>query len=182
MPLLGVLFWNWNVGDIMILFWAESAIIGLFALVKLAIAARWAALFLVPFFMVHFGIFMSVHFVFLYVFFIGMGLEPAASLVEPLFTTLGRIWFGLGALLLSHAVSFVFYVIGREERLSVNRVMTAPYTRIIVMQITIIVGAVPTLALGQPVYALVLLVILKVAADVISHVRAHPTKPKSPLT
>ena len=176
-PLFGVLLGSWNVGDIMILFWAESAIIGLFAIIKLGMAARWGALFLVPFFTVHFGIFMSVHFVFLYVFFIGPDLDTAGSVVEPLLTTLARIWFGLAALFLSHAVSFVFYFVGREERLPINRIMTAPYARIIVMHITILVGAVPTLALGQPVYALVLLILLKIGVDVVSHLRAHRARP-----
>lgn len=180
-PLFGVLLWGWDVGDIMLLFWAESAIIGLFSIIKLALAARWGALFLVPFFTVHFGIFMSVHFVFLYVFFIGTEAGMAGSFPQTILAAFAEVWWAFAVLFLSHAVSFLFYFVDAKERLPVNKLMSAPYARVIVMHVTIIFGAVPTLALGQPVYALVLLILLKIGADVFSHLRAHRARPPASL-
>src|SRR5687768_334661 len=70
LPLAGVLLFGWDLGLILLLYWAESAVILAFSLGKLALTAGVAALFLVPFFLVHAGGFMGVHLVFLLVLFV----------------------------------------------------------------------------------------------------------------
>lgn len=45
-PLAGVLFLKWNLGEVMVLYWAESAVIGFWNVIKLAIVGKWAALLL----------------------------------------------------------------------------------------------------------------------------------------
>ena len=54
----------------MVLFWAESGIIGFYSLLRLCYVTGWGAIFLGPFFLVHFGGFMAVHFFFIYALFI----------------------------------------------------------------------------------------------------------------
>jgi hypothetical protein len=49
--------------------------------------------------------------------------------------------------------------------------MGRPYGRIIVLHITIIVGAIPVMVLGSPIWALVLLLILKTGVDLKSHLK-----------
>lgn len=39
-PLAGVLFSKWGIGEVMVLFWAESAVIGFYTVLKLAIDLR----------------------------------------------------------------------------------------------------------------------------------------------
>ena len=56
--------------QVMILFWSESAIIGFFTLLKMAVVGRWKAVFAAPFFAGHYGGFMAVHFVLVYSFFV----------------------------------------------------------------------------------------------------------------
>ncbi len=48
-PLAGSAFLGWNLGDVMVLYWAESAIIGLFNLCKIIAISRWMALLVGPF-------------------------------------------------------------------------------------------------------------------------------------
>ena len=51
--------------------------------------------------------------------------------------------------------------------------MTAPYNRIVVMQITVILGGWIILLLKSPVPALAVLVLLKTAADFSAHQKEH---------
>ena len=51
-PLVGVLGFGWDLGAIMVLFWAESGIIGFYSILRLCYVAGWGAIFLGPFFFV----------------------------------------------------------------------------------------------------------------------------------
>ena len=69
-PLAGAAFLGWDMGKIMILYWAESAIIGVFNLLKMAVIVKWLIVFAGPFFVGHYGGFMAIHLLFIYGFFI----------------------------------------------------------------------------------------------------------------
>jgi hypothetical protein len=45
-PLFGVLFGGWKLDEVMVLFWAESAVIGCYTLLKMAVVGKWRAPFL----------------------------------------------------------------------------------------------------------------------------------------
>ncbi|CAN5645029.1 hypothetical protein BH18CHL1_BH18CHL1_06560 [soil metagenome] len=79
------------------------------------------------------------------------------------------------ALIASHAVSYyVNFIKGGEFRTaSPGGLMIAPYGRVVVLHVTIILGSVAIVALGQPIALLLLLVVLKTALDLILHVRSH---------
>jgi hypothetical protein len=174
-PLAGVLFLDWTVGDVMLVYWAESAIIGVFNLAKMLKIGGWLGLPMGVFFCVHYGAFMAGHLLFLYGFFMQ---DLAESLDPSLAEVLGDfvyLWPALVALLISHGVSFVRHFLGRAEyrRATLKKQMHAPYGRIMIMHVTIIFGGFLTMALQDPTPALVLLVALKVAADVRAHRRSH---------
>jgi hypothetical protein len=164
-PLLGVLALEWDLGVVLLLYWAESAVILLFSLVKVAIVSGKASFFLVPFFIVHAGGFMLVHLLFLFGLFVD---RPEAG-----WSSLARdVVIGAGALFLSHLVSFVANIVRRGERpTDAGAVMTGFYSRIVVMQVTIIFGAMLLFALGSPVWALALLVVVKTGVDALAHLR-----------
>ncbi|MBT4581660.1 MAG: hypothetical protein HOD07_06320, partial [Gammaproteobacteria bacterium] len=63
-PILGVLLYDWDIGEVMLLFWAESAVIGFYNLLKLGKVSGWAVLFYGPFFVGHYGGFMAGHLLF----------------------------------------------------------------------------------------------------------------------
>jgi len=140
---------------------------------------------LIGFFVMHYGIFWVVHgvFVFLMPLFAGLSsptLDPAA----PGFG-FGPMDFGplpfdgllLAGLLLtaSHVVSYFTNYIGRGESLRVTPAaqMISVYPRVVVLHVTIVAGAGVIAAFGTPFAALVLLVGLKTAIDLVLHLREH---------
>ena len=176
-PLAGVLFLNWRLGEVMVLFWAESAVIGFWNVIKLAVVAKWAAIFVAPFFVGHFGGFMAGHFLFIYYFFV-RGLDaagPEPGVWNALLDLFVPLWPALMALFISHGVSFFTNYIGRREYLGMDTKtqMGEPYKRIIVMHLTIIVGGGLTMIFRTPAAALLLLIALKTATDLYAHRKEH---------
>ena len=180
LPLAGVLFFGWDLAHVMVLYWAESAIIGVYTALKLCVVGKIAAVFAVPFFIGHFGSFMAAHFVFVYGIFVrGLQSGPADwGAPEALVAVFQPLWPALLALTVSHGVSFVVNFIGRGERAgeTIETLMIGPYKRIIVMHFTVIVGGVLVMLLATPLPALVLLVLLKTAVDLHFHRREHAGK------
>jgi hypothetical protein len=177
MPLAGVLFFGWDLANVMVLFWAESAVIGFYTVLKMLVTGRLWAIFGVVFFLGHFGGFMAMHFMFIYLMFIrgihAVGPEPGVR--DALLRIFVPLWIPLAALFVSHGVSFVSNFIGQREyeRTSVQALMAAPYGRIVAMQLTVIVGGWVVLLLNNPVPALALLVLLKTAMDFRAHKNEH---------
>jgi hypothetical protein len=176
-PLAGAAFGDWNLGMIMVLYWAESAIIGIFNLCKIVVIGKWAALFTGPFFLGHFGGFMAGHFLFLYTLFVkGPSADPtaSASLDEVLQMFMG-LWPALLVLFLSHGYSFFANFLGRREYLgkTVKDQMSEPYTRIVFMHMVIIFGGGLTLFLGEPTPVLMIVIGLKILFDVRAHLKQH---------
>ena len=72
-PLVGVLFWDWSVFDLMLLYWFENGVIGVYAALTMLLtrgsmgdgahgpSGLVAKLFVVAFFTVHYGAFWSAH-------------------------------------------------------------------------------------------------------------------------
>ena len=175
-PIAGSVFFSWNLGDVMVLYWAESAIIGLFNVGKIIIIGRWAALLMGPFFIGHFGGFMAVHFLFLYTIFVspqmGAASENELADVAQLFITL---WPALAALFISHAFSFYKNFLGRHEYRgrTVNQQMSEPYSRIIFMHLILIFGGGLVMVLGDPTPILILVIGLKIYFDIKAHLKQH---------
>ena len=180
LPLAGVMLLGWKLGDLMVLYWAESAVIGLWNSVKLAVVGKWAAFFVVPFFVGHFGGFMAGHFMFIYYLFVR---HPGAAGPEPgvwqaLFDLFTPLQSAIFSLFISHGISFFTNFIGRREYLGtkLKQQMAEPYKRIIVMHLAVIAGGFLTLALRTPEAALLLLIALKTGADLRAHLREHGGK------
>lgn len=182
-PLAGVIVLRWDVGDLMVLFWLENVIIGAFNILKM-IANRaddpdlWIGkIFLIPFFTVHYGGFAYGHGIFVMALFGSM--ESGDSLFDvaaiSTWVTARSLWFALLALMASHAFSFFWNYLRRGEYRNYNlqQLMMAPYTRVIILHITLIFGAVPTMMLGSPIGALLPLIALKIGADIKAHLKEH---------
>jgi hypothetical protein len=177
-PLAGVLMFGWDLKSIMVLYWAESAIIGFYTVLKMFVVSGWAALIAAPFFVGHFGGFMVMHFLFLYAFFIRSGpstlaAEPGAR--EALVAIFLPLWRPLAGMAFSHGVSFVDNFIGHREyeHATVSGLMTAPYNRIMVMHLTILLGGWMVMLFRLPVAGLSVLVILKTLVDWRAHRAEH---------
>ena len=179
-PIAGMIFLGWNLSDVMVLYWAESAVIGFFNLCKIVVIGHWMALLAGPFFLGHFGGFMSIHFLFIYTLFVkgpqgeyGSGGELAD--VAQLFINL---WPALAALFVSHAFSFFKNFLGRHEfrGRTLKNQMTEPYSRIIFMHLVLIFGGGLTLILGELTPVLLIVIGLKIFFDVKAHLRQRQRK------
>jgi hypothetical protein len=174
-PLAGVLLAGWRLDQVMVLFWAESAVVALYTLAKMAAVGRWLAIPAGMFFLAHFGAFMAIHFLFIYELFVrgphAAGHEPALG--EALSGVFFPLWPALLALFLSHGVSFVlnFYARGERRALTLTALMAAPYNRLVLMHLTLLFGGWIILAAHDPRPALAILVLLKIVTDSYAHRR-----------
>lgn len=190
-PLAGVVALGWGVYDVMLLYWLENGVVGVFTLARMATAGRapLATLVVGPFFALHYGLFWLVHGVFVVSLFgpegpftgsgpagptggPGLGLSLPIAGEVPLVPGVG---WALAALVLSHGVSFVQHWLLGGERVGVDpgAIMPRPYGRVVVLHLTLIAGGFLVLALGAPVLALVLMVALKIGVDAAAHLRSH---------
>jgi hypothetical protein len=176
-PIAGSLFWDWDLAHVMVLYWAESAVIGIFNVCKIIVIGRWMALLAGPFFLGHFGGFMAIHFLFLYTIFVKQPQTGGASTgnladVAELFVIL---WPALAALFISHAFSYYRNFLGRQEYKdrTVNKQMSEPYSRIIFMHVVLIFGGGLTMILGSPTPVLLIVLALKIIFDVRAHLKQH---------
>ena len=81
----------------------------------------------------------------------------------------------LSALMVSHGISFFVNFIGRGEFRHTSFMAQAfrPYRRVFVMTFTVAVGGGLSIMLESPVWALVVLVLLKIGTDVRAHIAEH---------
>jgi hypothetical protein len=104
MPLVGVFYLGWDLANVMVLYWAESAVIGFYTAVKIAVVGRIAAIVAVPFFVGHFGGFMAGHFLLIHSLFVHngqfSGVEPEP--VEAWSRLFAPVGWSLASLFLSH--------------------------------------------------------------------------------
>jgi hypothetical protein len=144
-----------------------------------------AKLFLIPFFVVHYGMFCAVHGVFVMVLLggdqslkagggmSGGPIEGGRILVEKVLGG-GGFWFVL-ALLASHLFSFFVNYIGKGEyrKTVVPQLMFTPYPRIVVLHLAILFGAFLVMALGSSLFLVMILVVGKILIDLGLHLRSH---------
>jgi hypothetical protein len=177
LPLAGVLVFGWDLSEVIVLYWAESAVIAFYTVLKMAMVGKLAALFEVPFFIGHFGGFMAGHFLFIYAFFV-RGIDPFGpepGVREALLEIFNPLWMSLAGLFFSHGVSFVTNFVGRREyaTATVSALMTAPYKRIVVMHLALIFGGWLIMAFKTPIWGLALLVLFKTMLDLSAHRQEH---------
>lgn len=177
-PLVGVLTHHWTVFAVVLLYWCENVVVGVFNVLRMLCArprdplAQAGKLFLIPFFCVHYGGFTFVHGIFVFSLFGGglKGLDLGPHTVLTAVRQAGLGW-AVAALFASHGFSFVHnYLAGGEYRnVGLSQLMTQPYARVVVLHIAIIIGGVLVTALGSPIPALVLLIVLKTGLDFGAH-------------
>jgi len=191
-PLAGVLLFDWDVAALMVLYWSENLIVGFYTILKMVVRSPVFGWFSSLFFLIHYGGFCGVHGLFIMTLLVDHNFDWAPhGDTWPLFLVFPQILFnvsrgvlaqappewmaGFAALFASHGISFFFnFLRGPErERLNLGNIMNAPYGRMVVLHIAIILGAFGIMALGQPVAMLVVLVLLKMGLDIALHLREH---------
>jgi hypothetical protein len=190
-PLVGVLAFQWTVFPILLLYWCENVVVGIYNVLRMIFAepeqpVMWVVkAFLIPFFTVHYGGFTMIHGMFVMMMFSG---APGAARMTPASilpaVRAADVGFGIAALVLSHGISFVHnYLMGGEyRRTNPVALMMRPYGRVMVMHITIIAGGALVMALHSAVPALVVLIALKTGIDLAAHhAERRKLAPETPL-
>jgi hypothetical protein len=176
-PLAGVLAFHWTVLSILLLYWFENVVIGAFNVLRMAcaspksLAADAIKLFLIPFFIFHYGMFATVHgMIILAVFGHATRLSPSPATFVAALRGAGVGW-GVVAIVLSHGFSFAhnYLMSGEYRNASPQALMAQPYARVMVLHFAILVGGFGAVALGSPAVALVVLIVLKTAIDLRAH-------------
>lgn len=199
-PLFGVIFLGWDTFSLLLVFWLENIVIGLFNIMRMAVSRAQAGpppgqkLFFIPFFVIHYGGFTMVHGIFLMTIFgkiPGLESEGLANLAQVVWQQIQihHLGWSLLALTASHGFSFMTNTIGAGEyRYSrLDKLMAQPYSRVMIMHATVLLGAFLAQSTGNSKWALVVMVIAKMAADLRGHKAEHkkshtkPLESKSPL-
>lgn len=176
LPLLLVSIGQWDLQQVMLLYWLENGVIGIYNVIKIISAQREplpARLFSAVFFSVHYGMFFVVHGLFLMTM---LKLPVEMSNVMSLWTALpSGISPMLLVLLLSHGYSTVwhYFLEGEYQTVNAKKLFMRPYGRVVVLHITILGAGFAAQAMHEPRVLLVGLILLKTAIDVVLHVRSH---------
>ena len=97
-------------------------------------------------------------------------LEPAARAAADY-----GLWLPVAVLVASHFFSFAwnYLVRGEFRRAKMSELMTKPYVRVVVLHVAIILGGIGAMALGSPLWALLVLLAMKIGLDLKAHVKEH---------
>lgn len=168
-PIFGVFYWGWDVSAILILYWLENLVIGALNVPKIWLAQgeRVQKLFLIPFFIFHFGMFCFGH---------GHALESLFDIdLSPAMLGESTIKWALISMGLSHGFSMMVNFFGRQEYLNrtANKQMNMPYVRIFIMHLVVVLGGMLVKSFGAPIMALAVLVVIKIIIDLVAHRREH---------
>ena len=175
-PIIGVLFFEWQLFPLILLYWLENVVIGVFNAFKMltcsgseSIAQR---IFMTMFFSVHYGMFCFGHGTFVVDLF-GGDLDSIPAALQIIFQS--GLQLALIALVLSHGFSFLqnYLMRGEFRAMSVSEVMFSPYKRIIVLHVFIIFGGMALQTFGVTQMGLIILAIVKIVADLMAHKVEH---------
>ena len=206
LPLIGVLFWIWDVFLLLVLYWFETAIMGFWIIVAILIdpyqtigptAKQTSRMFLVPFLIAHAGVFMAVHFMFLWALFSSdwaKAVHGPADFVRVIVIGSG-LWIPLIALFVSRGVSTMLRLLNPDmlpvwlvptpvhiadpNPFSEQRLLGGFYKRIIIMHLTLIFSGIVAGAIGS-VAPLVLMIAIKIGIELKLHVNESPDAKPAP--
>lgn len=198
-PLVGVLGFGWDLHSLLVVYWLESAVVGVEAVAKIlrsqgqddpedlpdlkfndrpvsSFAGRSKGS-IAAFFVFHYGLFWAVHGLFVFIFAATFpGLELAsARIVLP----------AAAGLALYHVASYQLNYIQDGEYLRSGPVtlMVEPYRRVTVLHLTIVGGGFVIGWLGVRVGLIALMVAVKTVLDLHAHIKEHDrARQRSPRT
>lgn len=179
LPVAAVIAFGWGATPLVALYWLENLVIGVFTVARMIgsgianLGNLAAALFLGPFFAVHYGGFCYGHGVFLATFAGERNFPSPQGLIQwAIGTAPEMVWF-VAAIVIVSLLYYIFDFIGRGEyrRTSPAQEMAPPYGRIFTLHVAIILGAGLAFGLGQPLLGVLLLILIRVVFGVIMTVR-----------
>lgn len=183
-PAFCVLLFGWSPAILILLYWAENVVLGVFQLMRMnvvtfrdGIVTGLVGLFGSVFFVVHYGLFCLGHGLFA-LSFLGfeLGLPNTPEMPEELVLRLPEIlWkeqgfaLSLVAIVVLQAVAFVqWIVLGAWKTADDGKLMGEVYARIVVLHLTLFATAFALGALGSPALGVFALALFKSIAEGVS--------------
>lgn len=180
LPILGIVWLGWDASTLIILYWMETAVIGLWTVLRLAVTpqeklprfgafgandAHVDGLGLGLFLLLHAGFFMGIHM------FMLSGIAPgewSRHLASPVafvtdFVIPTGLWIPLAGLCISRGAVTLHEI--RMQR-PAGHFIAGFYARIILMQMVILMGGMLALLLDSPAVLLMLIVVFKTIVEV----------------
>jgi len=180
-PIYAVLALGWGAGALVMLYWLENLIVGLATVVRMGMtgvrqggASLAGMVFMAAFFAVHYGLFCFVHGTFLVGF---LAPDPTSSafpgfggLIDQALTAGPGIGIIAAMLLAWHLLSTIAET-ASEAPQPLHTLMMAPYGRVVILHIGILLGAGALVAMGEPMLGVLALILLDVAWGVVLTLR-----------
>ena len=181
-PLAGVLFWDWDLFLLLFLYWTDTAIIGFWTVIQAMrvptlAGSRMLSGFGALFVAFHAGIFMTVHFVFLWTLFSGPWRDRVHSVEQfiALAIVATGLWLPILVMFVGRGVVMLFdlrkavgwmtsSVVPPEPATLRRSAIGAFYTRIVIMHLAILGGAFLAQSIGS-IAPLIVLIAIKTAID-----------------
>lgn len=211
MALFGVVFYGWSLFCVLFLFWSEAAIMGFFNVLKMImsptvsekikngndrlllrpiILKSFAKAIYIPFFIVHYSMFLAGNLFFIYFVSYAPYIVERTGRLPPVAHIPSVAFLAFLMLVLSHGYSFIKNFLGKKEylQISTESLMVALYQRIILANVTLLIGGAISIAaiillqqFGANDLAIDVLsssiilffIVLKIYADILSHSKEH---------
>jgi hypothetical protein len=181
-PLFGVTLLGWKASEIILLYWTENIVVGFYCVLKMMFAkvpspiVKEQLFSPITLFIFYFSVFTLIHGVFVLGFLLlDNPVDPKSSSgANMALPYLGLFfWVNVGLFFVSHGVSFISNYIIKGECYNVKpeNVMNQPVKRLIVMNMTIVIGAYLGYLIELTLGVLLGLVIIKTGLDVVAHLQ-----------
>jgi hypothetical protein len=172
LPIAGALLFDWSLFALLLLYWGENGIVGLYTIAKMLNASKQGELgksrsYLIIFYITHYSTFWVLH---------GVALVFVLQTFGASVNGAGVLFFATLALYaVQHAMSHKMNWLGQREfeRISSTHTMALPYVRVGGTLILSIVAAFTLWQFDEPPIGLAVFAALKLVVDAASHVLVH---------
>ncbi len=176
---LGVALWlGWSPAYIILLFWAENIVVAMWQVPRILLAGGedplLSRLFMVGFFLVHYGLFTFVHGVFVFQLFLHQNMS--LDTLSAFFGQHGPM-LALAGMVAAHGGRFITDLgDGTLARLTPHQAMSEPYSRIVILHLVVIGSGFLLEMFPVQTVGLVLLVAIKTLMDIRNARQSAPVK------
>ena len=178
-PIAGLIFWNWNIGEILLLFWIEAAIIGIYTLVKVGIVDRLVFVVRGPFAAFAFA------FILFWLLMVTLMISHEVNKIitgvyqKQDYAAIARsLSPAIVAFVISHGVSFVLDFLGKKEYLhfSSEKIAAGFFMHLIPFFAATLIAAFVVSAFGNVIALFLIAILVKLALDIAVHQGDHGRK------